>query len=231
MPLATDLQPAPTAHQPARYRVPAGTAQAEIVVKNSVFVATVGHAADASAAQRFIAQVKGAQAGANHHAWAYRLCEGAQMLIASSDDGEPGGTAGRPMLAILQGSGLLEIVAVCSRFFGGIKLGTGGLVRAYGGAVRQALLELPVTERVLHYLTEISIDYTLYTILQHQLVRYAVRVEDRDFAEEVTLRLAIPAEQVRAAREALANLTSGRVTLDGTWLGERYYPVDIGAEA
>ncbi|MBN1151873.1 MAG: YigZ family protein, partial [Dehalococcoidia bacterium] len=129
-----------------RLAIPDGEASAEIVVKNSIFIGTVAHAQDAEQARAHVTRVTERYPAANHHAWAFVISGGPQAEIGSSDDGEPGGTAGRPMLAGLQGQGLVQAVAVGTRFFGGIKLGTGGLVRAYSDCVRQALQQLPLAE-------------------------------------------------------------------------------------
>jgi len=109
-----------------RYRIPFATSQSELVVRKSVFIGTLTHASNVQAAQDFVAQMQEQYANANHNAWAYKIGGFPQAIIGSSDDGEPGGTAGRPMLAVLEGSDLCEIAAVVTRYFGGIKLGTGG---------------------------------------------------------------------------------------------------------
>jgi uncharacterized YigZ family protein len=207
------------------YRVPADDAQSELVIKNSVFIGNIGHAASVDAAQAFIACIRAKYPDANHHAWAYRLTVGPQGLIGSSDDGEPGGTAGRPMLAVLEGSGLVEIVVVGTRYWGGIKLGTGGLVRAYGGVAREALTKLPTSERVLHRLARVTVDYTLYGHLQYQLPKYGVKFMGESFAERVNLDIAIPFEHVIEVQALFQEMTNGQVRLDEHWIGERYEAV------
>jgi uncharacterized YigZ family protein len=213
---------AASASRPERYRSPAGTVQSEIEIKRSVFVATVGHAPDEEAAEALIQQVRETYADANHHAWAYRIDDGPHGRLGFSDDGEPGGTAGRPMLAVLDGSGLLEVVAVVTRYFGGTKLGTGGLVRAYGGAVREALAILPTAERVLHHVARITVDYTLLGTLQYTLPRHGVRIEGEAFAERATLDIAVPASRRAEVADFLRELTNGQVLLHEHWIGERY---------
>lgn len=205
-----------------RYKYPAGTSQSEIVIKNSVFIGTVGHAPTVESAQEFIAQVRTKYPDAHHHAWAYSIHSGPQGLFGFSDDGEPGGTAGRPMLAILQGSGLDEIVAVGTRYFGGIKLGTGGLVRAYSQCVREALKSLPIGEYLLHHIARFDIDYALYGTLRHHLPSFGVYVDETAFGAKVTLTLAIPYDRADALRKLLQELTNGAVRLDASYIGERY---------
>ena len=210
-----------------RYRVPAGVARSESVIKNSTFIGTVGRAEDVAAAEALIARVRAEFPDASHNAWAYRLTAGPQGLIGSSDDGEPGGTAGRPMLAVLEGSGLLEIVAVGTRYFGGTKLGTGGLVRAYSGVVREALTELPVEERVLHHLARITVDYGLYGNLQDLLPRQGVTMEDLQFAERVSMLLGVPYDRWDAVARLLGELTNGAIALDRCRVGERYDAIPL----
>lgn len=211
------------AQRPARYRVPAGEAQSELTIKNSVFIGNIGHAADVEAAQAFIERIRAKYPDANHHAWAYRIAHGPQGLIGSSDDGEPGGTAGRPMLAVLEGSGLCEVVVVGTRYFGGVKLGTGGLVRAYSGAARAALDQLATVERVLHHAARITIDYTLYGNLQYLLPRHGVKIEDAVFADRVTMLVAVPHERVSEVTTLLNELSNGQIALDACWVEDRYY--------
>jgi uncharacterized YigZ family protein len=195
--------------------------RSEIVVKGSVFVGTVTQVPTEEDAQSFVASTAAEYADASHNAWAYRISEMPQVF-ASSDDGEPGGTAGRPMLAVLKGSGLLEVVAVVTRYFGGTKLGTGGLVRAYSNAVREALRALPTKELVLHQLSCISIGYGLYNDLRHLLPRYDVVIRKETFAGEVTMEIAVPYDRAEALATFLRDATAGQLILQGTWMGDVY---------
>ena len=199
--------------QDLRFCVPAACAESELVVKNSVFVGSVARARSPEEAAAFVERTRQAFPDANHHAWAYRLTGGPQALIGSSDDGEPGGTAGRPMLAVLQGRDLRQVVAVGTRYFGGIKLGTGGLVRAYGGCIRAALEELPTLEMVYHRLARITIDYSLYGTLAYLLLRHRVTIQEESFTDRATLLLSIPYDQEAPVAELLRELTNGRVLL------------------
>lgn len=217
-----------------RYRIPAGEAQGELLVKRSTFLATVGHASSVAAAREYISRARAARRDAHHHAWAFRLTGGPHGLMGSSDDGEPGGTAGRPILAVLEASGLREVVAVVARRFGGIKLGTGGLVRAYGRVVREALGRLATAECVLHRTGRITVGYPLYASLEHVLAplhhgvlaRCGVIVEETTFAKEVTMLLAVPYESARQVADALRDMSSGQIALDQCWLEDRYYVIE-----
>jgi uncharacterized YigZ family protein len=197
-----------------RFCVPTGQSQAEIVVKNSVFIGNVGRAEDSDAAHAFVGSVRAKYPDANHNAWAYRLSGGPQGLIGSSDDGEPGGTAGRPMLAVLEGTGLHQVVAVVTRYFGGTKLGTGGLVRAYSQAVREALQDLPTVELVLHRAVSLTVDYAMYGNLRYLLPKQGVRIAGERFAENVSLELAVPCAAVSDLAETVRDLSNGHVLLE-----------------
>lgn len=206
-----------------RYRIPAGEALSRLVIKHSSFIGTVGRAPSAEAARAFIARARTAYAGASHHAWAFKITGGAQALMGSSDDGEPGGTAGRPMLAVLEASGLREVVAVGTRYFGGIKLGRGGLVRAYSNLARDALGKLATAEFVLHRMGCVTVSYALYGRLQRLLRRYGVIVEEVIFSENVAIMLAVPYEHTHQVTDLLRGLSSGQIALEESWLEDRYY--------
>ncbi len=134
---------------PDRYPIPAARARAELVIERSRFVCTVSRAESPDAAHAFIKEMQGEFANATHNCWAFVAGPpGSTARIGMSDDGEPHGTAGRPMLTVLMHSGVGEIAAVVTRYYGGTKLGTGGLVRAYSAAVQEALARLERRERV-----------------------------------------------------------------------------------
>lgn len=130
------------------YPVPDGTATAERVVRKSRFVATVERARTAEEAREFVERVKRSHPGAAHNCHAFLACAPGGTATGFGDDGEVSGTAGRPMLALLEHGGVGEIAAVVSRYFGGVRLGTGVLVRAYSCCLRDALSELSVKEQV-----------------------------------------------------------------------------------
>lgn len=205
-----------------RYLVPAASAEGELDAKNSVFIGSVARARSPEEAAAFIERTRQVYADANHHAWAYAITGGPQALIGSSDDGEPGGTAGRPMLAVLQGRDLREVVAVGTRYFGGTKLGTGGLVRAYSGCIRAALEELPIAEMVYHRLARITIPYHLYGNLTYLLPRHGVTIEEESFADTATLLLSIPHDQQEPVATLLRELTNGGLVLADHWQGGHY---------
>lgn len=216
--------------QPERFSVPAHAVRAEMEVKGSLFVATLDRVRDEEGARAFIAAVGERYYDASHNAWAFRITGGPQALIGSSDDGEPGGTAGRPMLAVLTGAELCQVAVVGTRYFGGTKLGTGGLVRAYGGVVRQALAGLSAREIVLHSIVTITVPYGAYGQFRYELPRHRVRILDEAFAGDVRLTLGIPHAQLESIGALLQGLSNGGIELDGESLEKRYLPADENAE-
>src|SRR5690606_4351461 len=144
----------------AGYPIPAAVHRVEDVVQRSRFVTTVAHAPDAAAARAFVERIGAELPDATHHCWAFVAGPpGSTAHIGMSDAGEPHGTAGRPMLTALLHGGVGEVVAVCSRWFGGTKLGTGGLARAYAAGVVHALAALPTERRTLRVPVEVVVAY------------------------------------------------------------------------
>ena len=132
-----------------RYPIPAQRFRSEIEVERSRFVATVQEVTSPDAAQAFVAEIKTEFPDANHNCWAYLVGPpGSSDRIGLSDDGEPHGVAGKPILTVLQHSGLGDTAVVVTRYFGGIKLGKGGMVKAYTAAVQAALEQLPRARRI-----------------------------------------------------------------------------------
>ena len=196
---------------PTRYPVPAGTHRAELVVERSRFVATVARAATVDEATAFVGAVRAEFPDATHNCWAYLVGPpGSTSHVGMSDDGEPHGTAGRPMLTVLLHSGLGDVAAVVTRYYGGVKLGTGGLVRAYGGTLQEALASLPRTERVTLVRLEAVVDYGAINAVQLLLPEHEGVAEHVDYGAEVRYRIALPDSRAAAFEDALREATSGR---------------------
>ena len=150
-----------------RYPVPAEVHRVEEEIQRSRFITTVAPADSIAVATAFIDQMRAAYADATHNCWAYLVGPPASSArVGMSDDGEPHGTAGRPMLNVLSHSGVGDIAAVVTRYYGGTKLGKGGLVRAYSGGVKLALASLPLLERVARRRVRLLLDYTAVTLLR-----------------------------------------------------------------
>ena len=201
---------------PNRYPIPGRVHRVEEVIQRSRFLTAVAHAPDADAAHAFVASIRDEFPDATHHCWAFVAGPpGSTTRIGMSDDGEPHGTAGRPMLTALLHSGVGEIVAVCTRWYGGVKLGTGGLSRAYSGGVVLALESLPRDERVERAEVEVSVGYPDVDAVRRYVAEEDFVVVSEDFGAEVRLVLGVPVEEMDALRARVADLTSGagRVTV------------------
>lgn len=196
-----------------RYPIPAIETRVETTLINSRFVCTVGEARTVADAQAFIRRVKAELADASSHAYAYHIGFGASVTDGCNDGGEPSGTAGRPMLAVLQGSGLGDVVAVVSRYFGGTKLGTGGLVRAFSGALKAALEQLPRTERVERKTFLLELPYPLYEQVKRLAKAHNGEVGGEDFGAQVLLTLIFIVDDVEPFQRALTDLSAGQLHL------------------
>lgn len=186
------------------YTAPAGESRAEIREKGSRFLAVIGPAADEAAAKAFLAALEREMPGATHHCWAWRL--GSPPRERSSDAGEPAGTAGVPMLQVLRGAGLADVMAVVARWFGGTKLGKGGLARAYAAAVREALPGLPLATRVPTVRIAVEIPYDKVGAVKRLLRPPEVELEAEEYGVSARLRLAVHEERLEVLCEALAGL-------------------------
>ena len=192
-----------------RYLIPAEETRSEIRVSNSRFIATIAPVFNVKQAKAFIARIKKEFSDASHNVPAFVIGHGASVTAHSSDDGEPSGTAGRPALAVLQGSGLGDAAVVVTRYFGGAKLGTGGLVRAYGDAVRAVLKITPRAEKVSTHIVMIAMPYNYYERVKRLVQSHHGIIRDEDFAADVTLGCEFAAEGYPAFQAALKELSRG----------------------
>ena len=198
-----------------RYAIPSRIYTVEEVIKRSRFITTAAHAPDADAANAFVDSVRELFPDATHHCWAFVAGPpGSTAHIGMSDDGEPHGTAGRPMLSVLLHSEVGEIVTVCARYFGGVKLGTGGLSRAYAGGVKLLLQTLPTESKIKRVRITVRVAYPHVENLQRLLEDLEALVEHEDYGEEVRYQIAVPATTLETLREQLAQLTSGEGVLE-----------------
>ena len=198
-----------------RYAIPSGIYRVEELIQRSRFITTAAHAPDANAANAFVDSVRELFPDATHHCWAFVAGPpGSTAHIGMSDDGEPHGTAGRPMLTVLLHSGVGEVVTVCTRYFGGVKLGTGGLSRAYAGGVKLLLQTLPTELKIKRVHVSVRVAYPHVESLQRLLDDLEVVVEHEEYGEEVRYQIAVPVMTLETLREQLAQLTSGEGVLE-----------------
>jgi uncharacterized YigZ family protein len=201
-------------HAPGRYRVPARVHRVEETIQRSRFHTALAHAPTAEAAHAFVAGERDATPDATHHCWAFVAGPpGSTTHIGMSDDGEPHGTAGRPMLTTLLHGDVGEVVAVCTRWYGGVKLGTGGLSRAYAGGVKLALGSLPTAVKVERVAVLLTIGYADVDAVQRLLAELEVVVEAEEYGADVRYTCAVPAAELDALAARAADLTSGSAVL------------------
>ena len=187
----------------------------EEVIQRSRFITTLAHAPDAAAAHSFVQRIREEFPDATHNCWAFVAGPpGSTTHIGMSDDGEPHGTAGKPMLTTLLHGGVGEVVAVATRYFGGVKLGTGGLGRAYSGGVKLALESLPTDERVDRIAVDVTVGYADVDALQRLTTELDVLVEEEEYGASVRYRCAVPDTDLERFRAAVADLTRGDGTVE-----------------
>lgn len=195
---------------PTRYPVPARVHRVEESIQRSRFITTLARAPDADAAHAFVATVRDEFPDATHHSWAFVAGPpGSTAHIGMSDDGEPHGTAGRPMLTALLHADVGDVVAVCARYFGGVKLGTGGLSRAYSGGVVRALESLPMEEKVERVPVDLEIGYPEVDAVQRLIEDMELVVIVEEYGAVVRYRLGVPVSGLDEVRRRVADITRG----------------------
>lgn len=198
----------------SRYPVPKGRVRVEEVILRSRFITTAGPAANVEQAKAFIAEMRAEFEDATHNCYAFAAGPpGSTAMAGMSDDGEPSGTAGRPMLAVVLGSGIGDLAVVVTRYYGGTKLGTGGLVRAYSGGVKAVLEVLPVHEKISYRTLLVSGPYSYVTPVERLLPDFEASVTSRDFAADVTWQIQAPEEQAEPLARALTELSRGELEI------------------
>ncbi len=193
----------------------------EITIKKSRFIGRAAPASSQEEAEAFVAEVRAEHPDATHNVYAYSVGEGTP-LDRLSDDGEPRGTAGYPILDVIHKRKLRNVVCVVTRYYGGTPLGAGGLLRAYGRTARGALDNSKISNYTYHDLLKISLGYDQYDRVQRQLVALKSVVDKVDFTSEVTLWVYVNHEKVEALRQAVTNITAGKAIIHAE--NGRYIP-------
>jgi uncharacterized YigZ family protein len=180
-------------------------------VKGSRFVATLAPASTEDEARAVLESVRAEWPNATHHCWAWRLGDG---RTRSSDDGEPGGSAGRPILAQIEGHGIDDAVVVVTRWYGGTKLGVGGLIRAYGGCAGKALDAAAIVETARTMPLVLTHSYADTGVVQAALSAAGLTPGSTDFGAEVVVHLAVPEAELAAIATRLVDATGGRARVE-----------------
>lgn len=199
----------------ARYPVLAGPVVDEIEVLSSRFICSLRLVNSEQDAHAFVAEKRLEFADATHNCWAFLVGPpGSTRAVGFSDDGEPHNTAGRPMLNVLLHSGVGDLAAVVTRYYGGTKLGRGGLVRAYGGAVQQALQDAELSEKVDWVHLSVSLDYAQVGTVERVYPEHEAEVLDQAFGAQVKQQVRVPRGGLAALQRALADASRGGILVD-----------------
>ena len=196
-----------------RYLIPAKEAREELTVVNSHFISTAAPVFSVEEAKSFIQRIETEFPDASHNVAAYVIGHGSSVIAHCNDDGEPSGTAGRPALAVLQGSGIGDIAVVVTRYFGGTKLGKGGLVRAYSESVRAVLEVLPRAIRVATSTIMLETPYTLYERIKLLIPNHQGQILDQEFAVQVTITIRVPVENIPAFENDVRELSQNKIEI------------------
>lgn len=201
------------------YLIPSAPVLFEEEIKKSVFITYLAHTPSVDAAKAFVDQIKAKHSDARHNCWGFVAGRPEDsMKWGFSDDGEPSGTAGKPILAQLSGSGVGEITAVVTRYSGGIKLGTGGLVKAYGGGVQQALKLLQTIEKKNNHKTQTNVRLWFMPIAQSIMPQFGAVEVAAEYSDQVILVVEIELREVSAFTQAIINKSGAKAIvtpLDG----------------
>lgn len=205
------------------YFLPTGYGQSEFVEKKSRFLGKVWPVSTEAEAREKIEAVKKQYHDARHNCWCYLLRDG---TVRYSDDGEPQGTAGQPMLEVFVREGITDVVCVVTRYFGGILLGTGGLARAYSKGAKDALVAAGVSVERLWDRILVACGYSLFERIRLETEKAGGVVEDTDFGADVTLTVLLPETETKTYLGRLVELSNGQVqgeVLDQVFRG---FPID-----
>ncbi len=184
----------------------------QIEIKKSKFICHLFRIESEAQAKEYIAKIKKEHYKANHNCSAYMLGENFEIQ-RSTDDGEPSGTAGVPMLEVLKKNQLQNTLAIVTRYFGGIKLGAGGLIRAYSTSVSEALKEIGIVQGKLQQLLDITIDYHQLGKLQNYLENEQIAIQEIDYLEQITVKIAIDINQCESFQNALIDLFNNQLSI------------------
>ena len=193
-----------------KYLVPKQTVSCEQEIKKSKFITTIGRAADIDAARKFVKEISSKYNDASHNCYAFIAGRPGSPDIGMGDDGEVSGTAGKPMLNVLQHKDIGEIVAVVTRYYGGVNLGPGGLVRAYTSSLQLALDKLKVQEFVEIKNAAIEVDFQNENAVRQSLSKAGIEPGDPEYSDSVKFHLEIPVDLYDKLIEDIGNQTRGK---------------------
>lgn len=200
------------------------TGQHELIIKKSKFICSLARTETVEEAQEFIEQISKKYHDATHNTYAYTLGLNDNQVKAS-DNGEPSGTAGIPELKALQLMKLKNVTAVVTRYFGGIKLGAGGLIRAYSNSVTEAAQNIGVVKCVMQQLIQFSIPYNRIDEINHYLEVNRISIASQEYTTNVTIQIYLDLDQIQKVEDSLINLLSGKVEFNK--LDQRFNEIPV----
>lgn len=210
--------------KPLNYLTIGKTRQHELIIKKSKFICSLARTETVEEAQEFIEQVSKKYHDATHNTYAYTLGLNDNQVKAS-DNGEPSGTAGIPELKALQLMKLKNVTAVVTRYFGGIKLGAGGLIRAYSNSVTEAAQNIGVVKCVMQQLIQFSIPYNRIDEINHYLEENRISIASQEYTTNVTIQIYLDLDQIQKVEDSLINLLSGKVEFNK--LDQRFNEIPV----
>jgi uncharacterized YigZ family protein len=193
------------------YSLPTEEIRREFIAMNSRFIATLAPALTIDDARAFLSRIKKEFADANHNVSAYIIGGGNTVTEYFSDDGEPSGTAGKPALTVLRGSGLGDCVLVITRYFGGILLGTGGLVKAYTESAQLVVKQVKRGKRMPIHVGEFAISYNLLERVRILVIKHQAQIVSEEYAEDVRIKLQVRQEAFESFQSDLRELSAGKI--------------------
>ncbi len=205
-----------------RYLTVKNTGTGELVIKRSRFIASVSPVKTEEEAIAFINQIKQKYPDARHNVYAYTVRK--NNIMRYSDDGEPAGTGGVPVLDLLRKEQLTDTAVVVTRYFGGILLGTGGLVHAYSQTAKEGILNAVITEMILCREVTLECDYTLWGKLQNELSEFTTIAMPPEYTDRVSLRLYVPTNDCPRLTKAITEASNAKVSI--ALGGESYFGFD-----
>lgn len=192
------------------YYIPSETVSTETEIKKSKFIATITTVTSKEETVAFLQKIRDQYTGANHNCFAYIVGDPKSPVdIGLSDDGEPSGTAGKPMLSVLQHNNIGNVAVMVTRFFGGTKLGTGGLVRAYSAAVKMAVEKVSLDEFIQLSRMQVSIPFQFESNVRHLLKTLNLTVIDSKYSEDVLIEIDVPETILDSFRKKVNDITKG----------------------
>lgn len=194
-----------------RYKTVFSCSEGKYEEKRSVFIAELFHCESAEEAAKIVAEQKSKYWDAKHVVSAYRLLNG---TVKASDDGEPHGTSGKPVLDLITGAGLFDVIVTVTRYFGGVLLGTGGLVKAYSSAAREAIENAEISEMIKGVICTINCDYQQYQLVERLIFSNGAQVMNSNFSDNVNLEIFVPFDTFNPLNDKIIEAFSGKIALN-----------------